>query len=93
MKSPKADDKTNALILDLLREVIPWQFAKKEIRPDMSLHHELGIDSLGKLALAFRLEEVFGANLSDFAGDINSIRTVEDVLEIAKEIIERSRPV
>lgn len=90
MKVSKADDNANALILNLLREVIPWQFAKKEIRPEMSLQHELGVDSLGKLALAFRLEEKFGVDLSDFSSDINSIRTVGDVLEVAKDLIERT---
>lgn len=75
----------------LLREVIPYQYAKKEIRLEMSLQQELGIDSLGKVALAFRLEEQLGMGLSEFSGNINEIRTVQDMVTTARELIARAQ--
>jgi acyl carrier protein len=81
----------NTFILRLLNEVIPWQFAKKDIGPEMSLQSDLGIDSLGKVAMAFRLEEEFGVDLSDFSGDISEIRTVQDLMDIAKKLVTQSK--
>jgi len=81
----------NQSVLRLLREVIPWQFSKKEIRPDMSLQAELGIDSFGKMAIAFRLEEEFGVDLSQFSGGIEEIRTVENLMDVARQLLETTR--
>lgn len=91
MGASKAVGNVDELILRLLREVIPWQFAKKEIRPEMSLQAELGIDSFGKMAMAFRLEEEFGADLSQFSGGIEEIRTVGDLLGVARQLLETTR--
>ena len=85
--------KTNDLdktILKLVREVIPWQFAEKEIRPEMSLQTELGIDSLGKVAIAFRLEEEFGADLTQYSGGLEEIRTVNDLLTVARQLVQQT---
>ena len=70
-------------VLLLLREVIPWQFAKKELRPEMSLQSDLGIDSLGRAAFVFRMEEEFGLNFADLAPSVGEVRTVEHVLDVA----------
>lgn len=88
MGASKAVNNVNEVIFKLLREVIPWQFAKKEIRPEMSLQAELGIDSLGKMAMAFRLEEEFGVDLSQFSGGIEEIRTVGDLVGAARQLLE-----
>jgi acyl carrier protein len=87
MGASKATSNVDESILCLLREVIPWQFAKKEIRPDMSLQAELGIDSLGKMAIAFRLEEEFGVDLSQFSGGIEEIRTVRNLIDVARQLL------
>jgi len=87
----KATAKMEESILGLLREVIPWQFSNKEIRPEMSLQGELGIDSLGKVAIAFRLEEEFGVDLTQFSGGIEEIRTVANLIEVARELLETAR--
>lgn len=76
-------------IIYLLREVIPWQFSKKEIRPEMSLQSDLGIDSLGRAAFVFRVEEEFKIKISELAGTIGDIRTVKDVLEVSRQLLEQ----
>jgi len=87
MRSVKTDD-LDQTILKLVREVIPWQFAKKEITPEMSLQTELGIDSLGKVAIAFRLEEELGADLTQYSGGLEEIRTINDLLTVARQLVK-----
>ena len=82
-----------AIIQRLLREIVPWQLAKKDITPEMSLHGELGIDSLRKMALAFRLEEEAGVDLTQFTGDLADLQTVQDLIGAAEELIVRSESV
>jgi acyl carrier protein len=77
---------TDARVIKLVREVLPWQAAKKEIRPEMALRAELGIDSLGKVALAARLEEEFGIEFARFQGDVAAIRTVADVVAAVEQL-------
>jgi acyl carrier protein len=86
MTSYNPSDPFEATVLRLLREVIPWQIAKKEISLDSSLQHELGIDSLGKVSLAFRLEESCDLDLSAFADELADIRTVKDVLDVVRRL-------
>jgi Phosphopantetheine attachment site. len=88
METAKTASDIDQAILKYLREVIPWQFAKKEIQPEMSLQTELGIDSLGKVAIAFRLEEEFGADLTQFSGGLEEILTVKDLMTVAHQLVE-----
>jgi acyl carrier protein len=87
MSVSQSQEEITSRILNLLREVIPWQFAKKEIRPEMSLQSDLGIDSLGRAAFVFRMEEVFGLPFADIAPNVGDIRTVQQVLDVAIELI------
>jgi acyl carrier protein len=84
------EDKQEQRILQLIREVLPWQSAKKELRPEMSLQRDLGIDSLSKVALAVRFEEEFSIDLAKLADQIGEIRTVSDVLIVARRLINES---
>jgi acyl carrier protein len=74
------------VVLRLLREVIPWQRAKKDIGPETSLQGDLGIDSIGKVALAFQLEKALGIDLSRFTGNVADVRTVGDVIALARRL-------
>lgn len=73
-------------VIKLLREVMPWRLAKKEIGEEMLLQRDLGIDSMGLVALAFRVEEELGVDFNDFSSDVGQIRKVGDVLALAKEL-------
>lgn len=85
MKS-SAIDSLQETVLRLIREVVPWQFAKTALRPDTSLQGDLGIDSLGKLSIAFRLEEEFGLELSEHVSRLGDVRTVADVLQFVRQV-------
>jgi acyl carrier protein len=86
----KAEDKTDRQVLQLLREILPWQSAKKELRPEMSLQNDLGIDSLSKVAFAVRFQETFGVDLMVLADKFGEVRTVNDVLVAARELVGRT---
>lgn len=88
MSHKEAQIDVDGAVRKYLREVIPWQFAKKQIQPEMSLQTELGIDSLGKLAIAFRLEEEFGVDLTQFSGSLEEILTVKDLTDAARQLLQ-----
>ena len=74
-------------VLAILREVIPSQFAKKELRRETSLRNDLGIDSLAMAAFVFLAEEEFGLNFADLAPSVSDVRTVGHVLDVAIKVI------
>jgi acyl carrier protein len=69
-------------VVRLVRQVVPWQFAKREIGADADLQGDLGMDSLGKVALALRIEQDFRIDLSTLQTDLTSIRTVAVVVGV-----------
>jgi acyl carrier protein len=73
-------------VVRLVRQVVPWQFAKREIGADADLQGDLGMDSLGKLALALRVEQEFRIDLSSLQTDLTSIRTVGDVVGVVESM-------
>jgi acyl carrier protein len=87
---PKFDEKVIALIA----QAVPRRLRKAAITPEMSLHKDLGIDSLGIAALLFRLEEAFGVALEDAAAqvDLGKLRTVRDAVDLSRHVVEQARP-
>jgi acyl carrier protein len=86
---PNFDEK----IISLLSETVPGKFRKAKITKEMRLHRDLGIDSLAVAALVFRLEEVFGIDLTDvdFGTSLGQMRTVGDAIDVSKEIVRQAR--
>ena len=73
-------------VLQLLREALPWQLGKKEITREMTLHGNLGLNSLARMALLFRLEEEFDLDLTAEAEKFVNVRTVADLLSVMTEM-------
>jgi acyl carrier protein len=74
-------------VLHLLREAVPWQLGKTDITRDMTLHGNLGLDSLARMALLFRLEEEFDIDLIASAERFVNVRTVDDLFSAMKELV------
>lgn len=57
---------------------------------------DLGLDSMAKISLAFRIEEVFAIDLTQSTLNIADIRTVDDIIRAVTELTRadatRSRP-
>ena len=78
---------TEARVLQLLREALPWQLGKKEITRDLTLHGDLGLDSLVRMALLFRLEEEFDFDLTASTEQFVNVRTVDDLLSVMNKLM------
>ena len=86
MSGLRTSEEVETTVIKFLREVMPWRLARKEISRAMFLQKDLGIDSMGLVALAFRLEEEFGIDLSEFPEEVGNIRQVADVLALARDL-------
>lgn len=82
-------------ILHLLAGAIPGKFKKIVIERKTLLQRELGMDSLGILSLVFRFEEAFGIDLAkmDLKINIAKLRTVGDVIDTSRDILEQARAI
>jgi acyl carrier protein len=75
----------------LLREVMPRNLLKLTLEDKMTLHGELGIDSMGLMCLAFRLEEEFRVDLTLHAEKVANLQTLGDVRELLKQLEGQER--
>ena len=88
----KADANFEKKILALIADAVPSRNRKVRITKEARLQRDLGIDSIGVAALVFRLEEAFGLDLAEIAGDVDvsKLRTVEDAVTLSRQIVERA---
>jgi acyl carrier protein len=80
----------DALVIALVREVVPWGASGNRVSSSSSLGDELGIDSMGMVVLAFRIGEELGLELDEGDVDLAEIRTVGDVQATARRLLERA---
>jgi acyl carrier protein len=93
MTTDVADDaKFEDKILQLIAQAVPSKFRKARITKDMFLRKDLGIDSLGMVALVFRIEELFGVDLSELGASVslNQLRTVGDAIDVSRDSVRRA---
>ena len=70
----------HAISLDaLVREVIPRRFRDLPLDDAANMHNDLGIDSLGLMSLAFRVEEEFGIDVIVHAHELSTVFTVREL--------------
>lgn len=76
----------------LIAEATPAKFKKKPITAQTRLKQDLGIDSLGMLALLFRFEQSFGLNLASIKLEVTleQMQTVGDAIAIGRELVGES---
>ena len=80
-------------MLALIAEAVPTRLRKATITPEMRLQRDLGLDSIGMLALLFRFESAFGVDLAtvDAGLSLGQMRTVGDALALGRTVLERSK--
>lgn len=69
-------------ILKLLKESIPPKYVRNGIKREMTLHADLGMDSMAIASLAFRAEEELNVNFNELIERVADFKTVDDVLSI-----------
>jgi acyl carrier protein len=83
--TPNIDER----IMAAIGEAMPMSKSKRlQLDTETRLYADLGLDSLGMVALLFRLQEAFGVEFEEEADvDIGSLRTVGDLLCIAQKLL------
>lgn len=82
-------------ILGLIAEAVSGKFRKVPIAKDTHLQKQLGLDSIGMLALVFRFEESFGIDIAQMGIDIDiaQLKTVDDLFRVSREIMTKAQSV
>ncbi len=77
------------LIMTAIGEAMPVSKSKRlHLDTEMRLYADLGLDSLGMVALLFRLQEAVGVEFDEEADiDIGGLRTVGDLLRIGQTLL------
>ena len=61
-----------------------------DIRPEMSLREDLGMDSMQAVSLSLDLEDELSIRLDD--EDLTKLDTVQDVLDVVQSKLSQTRP-
>jgi acyl carrier protein len=79
-------------IISLIASNIAGKFKKVNICKQTSLQKELGMDSIGMLALVFRFEELFGVDIAQIGVEINvaKLKTVDDLINAGRDILSKA---
>lgn len=87
------DEKFDEKILTLIAQSVPKKYKKAGITKDMRLLADLGIDSLGIVALVSRLEEIYGISVDDIDFDtgLRQMRTVGDAIDMSRKLIKQAK--
>ena len=87
------DEEFEAKVLSLIAEGVPPKFKKSRITPEMRLQHDLGLDSIGMLALMFRFEQEFRIDLGtiDLGAALGQMQTVGEALAVGRDVLERAQ--
>jgi acyl carrier protein len=87
------DEKFEEKILSLIAQSVPKKYKKARITKDMRLLADLGIDSLGIIALVSRLEELYDISVEDidFETGLSQMRTVGDAIDMSKNLMKQAK--
>jgi acyl carrier protein len=79
-------------VLALIAEAVPARLRKPKITTDMRLQRDLGLDSIGMLALLFRFEQAFGIDIAalDVGITLGQMKTVGDAVALGRDVVERA---
>ena len=79
-------------IIAIISEGVSGRFKKTRITAETHLQKELGLDSIGILAMVFRFEESFGIDIAQLGVEINiaKLKTVRDVTQAARDILNKA---
>jgi acyl carrier protein len=80
-------------IISLIASGIAGKFKKVKISRETNLQKELGLDSIGMLALVFRFEELFGIDIAQMGIEINvaKLKTVADLINAGRDIMNKAQ--
>lgn len=88
----EVDAEFDGKIIAIISNGVSGRFKKTNITSETHLQKELGLDSIGILAMVFRFEESFGIDIAQLGVEINiaKLRTVGDVTQAARDILNKA---
>ena len=80
-------------IMGIVASGVPGKFRKVRITRETALQKELGLDSIGMLALVFRFEEIFGIDIAQLGIEIHiaKLETVGDLIQTGRDILAKAQ--
>lgn len=85
--APQSKEQLAATLFAMVREVIPRKLQDGfAITPQTELA-DLGINSMAKISLAFKLEERLGIDVSRLGEAMADVRTVQDVVDLVERAV------
>ena len=76
-------------VIKAIRGSIPPPLASTIVRADHRLREDLGLDSLGLMTLAFRLEDEFALQLAEHTDALRGAVTVEQLIKLVSSLHAR----
>ena len=86
------DAEFDSQIMALIASGVSGKFKKVKITRETNLQKELGLDSIGMLALVFQFEELFSIDIAQLVIEINiaKLKTVADLLQAGRNILSKA---
>ena len=86
------DAEFDSQIMALIASGVSGKFKKVKITRETNLQKELGLDSIGMLALVFQFEELFSIDIAQLGIEINiaKLKTVADLLQAGRNILSKA---
>ena len=84
-------DRLKERIIAIIKEAVPSSFSRIPIQPSAHLRRDLGIDSLSLVSMVYRFEEELGVDLSEASVPLTEVRTVQDIIVVASELLGAPR--
>ena len=87
------DPKFDQQVMSLIASSVSGKFKKVLITKSTSLQKELGLDSIGMLALVFRFEELFSIDIAQLGIEVNiaGLKTVDDLIVAGRNILSKAQ--
>jgi acyl carrier protein len=87
--APQSKEQLAAALIGLIQEVIPRKTQEGlAIGPETELA-DLGITSMAKIALAYKMEEHLGLDIAQVGEGLADVRTVGDVVALVERVVAR----
>jgi acyl carrier protein len=77
-------------VIKIISQAVPAAYRKVKITPDLDLTRHLGFSSLALAMMVSSFEEEFGVEIDPSDLSVAKLRTVKDLLQIGKELVEQA---
>ncbi|QUH29830.1 hypothetical protein [Vallitalea guaymasensis] len=82
---------TSKIVLDIISNIV-LKKKRKLVKPEAKLREDLGLDSIKMIAIsAMLIESGIDVNSTDNNVDLSRIETIQDVIDIADEIVNKGK--